>query len=197
MTGELPEHLTVGGTDYAIRSDYRNMLQVFEAFSDPELRKEEKWIVAIYLLFEEFSCVDDVLQAARGGFDLEEAARRILWFIAAGSAEKETTELPVYNWKKDEQMIFSAVNKVAGKETRSPEYLHWWTFLGYFNEVGEGQLSFLVGIRRKLNKKKKLEKHEREFLNNNRSLVELEKEKTWEEREQEEAYKALWKGLLD
>lgn len=196
MIGNLPERLTVGGRDYAIRSDYRNVLHVFEAFSDPELRKEEKWIVAIYLLFKDFTCADDVLRAAGNGFDLEEAMRKVSWFIAAGSTEKEITELPVYSWQKDEQMIFSAVNKVAGKETRSPKYLHWWTFLGYFNEVGEGPLTFLVGIRRKLNKKKKLEKHENEFLNQNRSLVELEKEKSWEEREQKEAYKAFWKGLL-
>lgn len=93
-------------------------------------------------------------------------------------------------------MIFSAVNKVAGKETREMEYLHWWTFLGYFNEVGEGNLTFVVGIRNKLNKHKKLEKHEREFLNNNSKLVMLEKRKTKEELEQEAKYKALLERLL-
>lgn len=191
MIGALPEVLTVGGEDYPIRTDYRNILQVFEAFQDPDLQPEEKWIVAIYLLFEDFSCDDDVLQAAQNGFDLEEAMKQISWFISAGQPEKQVLEQPTYNWTQDEQMIFSAVNKVAGRETRELEYLHWWTFLGYFNEVGEGTFSFIVGIRHKLNKGKKLEKHEKEFLSHNKELVLMKKPLTKEEQEQEDAYNAL------
>lgn len=196
MIGALPEVLTVGGEDYPIRTDYRNILQVFEAFQDPDLQPEEKWIVAIYLLFEDFSCDDDVLQAAQNGFDLEEAMKQISWFISAGQPEKQVLEQPTYNWTQDEQMIFSAVNKVAGRETRELEYLHWWTFLGYFNEVGEGTFSFIVGIRNKMNKGKKLEKHEKEFLSHNKELVLMKKPLTKEEQEQEDAYKSLLDEVL-
>lgn len=191
MIGALPETLTVGGTEYPIRTDYRNVLQVFEVFQDPELTQEEKWIVAIYLLFEDFAWDDDVLQAAQNGFDLDEAIKQISWFISAGQPEKQVLEQPTYNWTQDEQMIFSAVNKVAGRETRELDYLHWWTFLGYFNEVGEGTFSFIVGIRHKLNKGKKLEKHEKEFLSHNKELVLMKKPLTKEEQEQEDAYKSL------
>lgn len=196
MIGALPETLTVGGEDYHIRTDYRNALQVFEAFQDPELTQEEKWIVAIYLMFEDFSCDDDVLQASQDGFNLEEAIKQISWFISAGQPEKQVLEKPTYNWEQDEQIIFSAVNKVAGRETRELEYLHWWTFLGYFNEIGEGTFSFIVGIRHKLNKGKKLEKHEKEFLAQNKELVKLEKPKTREEQAQEDAYNALLDEVL-
>ncbi len=196
MIGSLPETLTVGGEEYPIRTDYRNVLQVFEAFQDPELTQEEKWIVAIYLLFEDFSCDDDVLQAAQNGFDLGEAMKQISWFISAGQPEKQVLEQPTYNWTQDEQMIFSAVNKVAGRETRELEYLHWWTFLGYFNEVGEGTFSFIVSIRNKLNKGKKLEKHEKEFLSHNKELVLMKKPLTKEEQEQEDAYKSLLDEVL-
>lgn len=178
MIGVLPEILSVGGEDYSIRTDYRNVLQTFEAFQDPELEPAEKWIVAIYLIFEDFSCADDVIHAAQDGFDLEEAQEQILWFISAGQPEKEITELPVYDWKQDEQMIFSAINKVAGTETRFLDYMHWWTFLGYFNEIGEGTFSYIVGIRDKLNKHKKLEKHEREFVAKNKKIIKLVKPKT-------------------
>lgn len=196
MIGALPETLTVGGEDYTIRTDYRNVLQVFEVFQDPELEQTEKWIVAIYLMFEDFSCADDVFQAAQDGFNLEEAMNQISWFISAGQPEKQALEKPTYNWKQDEQIIFSAVNKVAGRETRELEYLHWWTFLGYFNEVGEGTFSFIVGIRHKLNKGKKLEKHEKEFLSHNKELVKLEKPKTKEEQEQEDEYQSLLDEVL-
>lgn len=196
MIGALPEALTVGGKYYPIRTDYRNVLQIFEAFQDPELTQEEKWIVAIYLMFKDFSCADDVIQAAQDVFNMEEAIKQISWFISAGQPEKQVLEKPTYNWKQDEQIIFSAVNKVAGQETRELEYLHWWTFLGYFNEVGEGTFSFIVGIRHKLNKGKKLEKHEKEFLSQNKELVKLEKPKTREEQEQEDEYKALLDEVL-
>lgn len=196
MIGALPEHLTVGDTEYSIRSDYRNVLQVFEAFNDPELVSAEKWIVAIYLFFESFSCADDVLEALENGFQIEEAMKQITWFIAAGKSHGKEIELPVYDWVQDEQMIFSAVNKVAGKETRELEYLHWWTFLGYFNEIGDGTFSFIVEIRNKLNKGKKLEKYEKEFFSHNKELVRIEKPKSKEEQEQEDAYNALLNEVL-
>lgn len=196
MIGALLETLTVGGEEYSIRTDYRNILQAFEAFQDPELTQEEKWIVAIYLMFDDFSCADDVMQAAQDGFDLEEAIKQISWFISAGQSEKQALEKPTYNWKQDEQMIFSAVNKVAGRETRKLKYLHWWTFLGYFNEIGEGTFSFIVGIRNKINKNRKLEKHEQEYLDNNKESVMLKKHETKEELEEKERQRKIWENLI-
>lgn len=205
MIGRLPETLTVGGEKYPIRTDYRNVLDVFEAFQNPDLSDVEKWEVAIYMMFECFSCYDDAFEAAEAGFlvegaenvfPIDESIKQISWFISAGQPEKEVLELPTYNWKQDEQIIFSAINKVAGKETRELEYLHWWTFLGYFNEVGEGTFSFVVGIRHKLNHGKKLEKHEKEFFAKNKNLVKLEKKKTKEEQKQEESYQELLNEVL-
>ncbi len=199
MIGALPETLTVSGREYDVDTSCQNVLRIFEAFQDPELTHEEKWIVAIWRMFWDFCEVDDIFEAARNGFDLDEAIKQISWFISAGQPERTILELPVYDWKQDEQMIFSAVNKVAGKEIRKKKKwkkLHWWTFLGYFNEVGEGTFSFIVGIRNKLNKGKKLEKHEKEFLSHNKELVLMKKPKTKEEQEQEDAYQALLDEVL-
>ncbi len=205
MIGALPGELTVGGVEYTIRTDYRNVLQVFEAFQNPDLTDIEKWEVAIYMMFECFSHYDDAFEASEEGFYVEgaeepfqvdEAQKQISWFISAGQPEKQVLEKPTYNWKQDEQIIFSAVNKVAGKEIRELGYLHWWTFLGYFNEVGEGTFSFIVGIRHKLNKGKKLEKHEQEYLNNNEEIVKLIRCKTREELEVEAHYKEIWGNLV-
>lgn len=196
MVGQLPNVLKVDNVYWPIRTDFRNILQVFEAFSDPELTQEEKWIVALFLVYEDFSCAEDVITAAREGFNIQEAVDQLSWFITAGAPEREILEKPTYSWQKDEQIIFSAVNKVAGMETRALEYLHWWTFLGYFNEVGEGTFSFVVGIRNKLNKGKKLEKYEKDFLAHNKELVKLERPKTKEELEQEAEYRALMDEVL-
>ncbi len=196
MIGVLSKTLLVDNKNYPIRTDYRDVLQIFEAFQDPELKQEEKWIVAVYLLFEDFSCAEDVFFAVENGFNIEEAIQQLCKFISAGSPEKEVLEKPTYSWQKDEQIIFSAVNKVVGTEVRNLDYLHWWTFLGYFNEIGEGTFSFIVGIRHKLNKKKKLEKYEREFLSHNKEMVRLERPKTREELEEEAENKALLDEVL-
>lgn len=196
MIGSLPEFLRIGEKDYAIRSDYRNVLQVLEAFSDPEMDHGEKWIVAIFLLFEDFTCAEDVEEAAEKGFDVNEAADQIRWFISAGEEENNIKEMPTYDWIKDEQMIFSSVNKIAGREIREEEYMHWWTFMGYFNEIGEGTFSFIVGIRNKLNKGKKLEKHEMDFYRKNKNLIEIKKQKSKEEKKQEAEYQAFLDDVL-
>lgn len=199
MIGELPKSLTVDGADYRICPKCENVLRIFEAFQDPELKSFEKWIVAAFLLFKDFKDDEDVFKAIESGFNLEEMQKQIEWFISAGQPGKVILEKPVFDWKKDEQMIFAAVNKVAGKELRKKDNwkkLHWWTFLGYFNEVGEGTFSFVVGIRHKMNKGKKLEKHEKEFLSHNKELVKLEKPKTREEQAQEDAYNALLDEVL-
>lgn len=197
MIGGLPETLTVGGREYPIRTDYRDVLQVLEAFSDEELEHIEKWIVAVYLLFEDFSCADDVLDAIEDGFDLGEAVEQISWFLSVGKPEEKDRDAPLYDWKQDEQMIFAAVNKVAGREVREADYMHWWTISGYVNSVDKDDFwTFVISIRDKLNKKKKLEKNEREFLNKNRELVILEKRKTREEQELEMRYKALLNRML-
>lgn len=196
MIGALPQTLAIGADEYEIRSDYRDVLQAFEMFSDPELPQNEKWVVAIKLLLKPFYYAEDVIDAVENGFDVDSAVKQIIWFISAGKQSGDTRELPVYDWIQDEQMIFSAVNKVAGHETRSEEYIHWWTFLGYFNEIGEGDFSFVVGIRNKLNHGKKLEKYEREYLNRNKDIVRIRKRLTEEEKKEEEAYQALLDEVL-
>lgn len=193
MIGCLPTSLTVDGAEYAIRSDYRNVLQCLEAFNDPDLRAADKWLVAMLLMFEEFNTIEDVEAAISGGFNAKDAIEQIQWFIAAGkeTKEKDDKKPPSYSWTQDEQMIFSSVNNVAKQEVREVEYMHWWTFLGYFNEIGEGTFSFIVNIRNKLANGKKLEKYEKEFLQKNKDLVLIKKPLTEEEKEQERELQSL------
>jgi hypothetical protein len=194
MLGKLPESLNISGKDYNIRSDYRNVLELFQVFNDPELETSDKWIVAIYMFFEDFQDEEDIANAIlNDGFSAEEAAKKISWFISGGKDNRNDTrpEPPTFDWEQDEQMIFAAINNVAKKEVREVEYMHWWTFLGYFNEIGDGSFSFIVSIRHKLNHGKKLEKYEREFLNENKDKIILRKKLTEEEQKEEDAYRDM------
>lgn len=180
MIGLLPKSLEVGGTEYKIRSDFRVALLIFEAFNDKELNEYEKIQVCIECLYE-------IIPS-----DIENAYKKAVWFLEGGNVPKlKPVNRKIFDWKQDESIIFSAVNKSAGFETRSEEYLHWWTFLGYFLEIGDGLFSQVVNIRTKRAKGKKLEKWEREFYNEHRELIDIKKQYSTEEQAEIDRLKAI------
>ena len=82
---------------------------------------------------------------------------------------------------EDAPIIVAEVNKVAGREIRSLPFVHWWTFLGWFHAVGEGQLSMLIALRGKLSRGRKLEPWEREYYRAHKAQVDLKRPETAEE----------------
>jgi len=165
MIGHLPESLAVCGRDIPINADFRNVLTIFEAFADPELTEYEKAYVCIRRLYRE------PIKANIA----EEAIKQAFWFVDGGDMPKSKPEqVRTIDWKHDEQMILPAVSKTMGVvDIRSLPYLHWWTFLGAFGEIGDGLFSQVVHIRHKMNHGKKLDKTEKEFLKNNKELIKL------------------------
>lgn len=187
MIGRLPKSLKINEKEYSVRSDYRTALVIFQAYADPELSDTEKTLVMLQCLYEN---PEEIPRT-----DLEEAVRQAAWFLDGGQdmeTDRTVKAKKVMDWEQDEQMIFAAVNKVAGYEVREKEYLHWWTFLGYFNEIGEGLFSLVVSIRDKKNKGKPLEKYEKEFYQKNKGLIDLKTRYTKEELEEQE----YWNRLL-
>ena len=181
MIGYLPTKLNVNGTDRAIRTDFRIALLIMQAYNDPELIEDdvahEKTEAMLECLYED---LDDI-----GQEDIVSAIEQAVWYLDGGGIQSSNSKYKkskkIMDWEQDEQIIFSAINKVAGFETRSVEYMHWWTFLGYFNEIGEGLFTTVINIRQKKNKRKKLEKHEEEFYKENRHLVDIKQRYTPEE----------------
>jgi hypothetical protein len=190
MIGRLPTALNINGIDRAIRTDFRVALLIFQAYNDPELNDQEKARVMLECLYEDMWSIPAT--------DHQEAHDKAIWFLDGGkyqdSDSKYQSSKKIIDWEQDEQMIFSAVNKVAGKETRAVEYIHWWTFLGYFNEVGEGLLSTVISIRQKKNKGKKLEKYEQEFYRENKALIDIKTRLSAEEQAEKEYLEKLLNG---
>lgn len=173
MIGELPEALEVNGTAYAIRTDFRDVLNILQAFLDPELEDEEKVFVCLYILFEEF---DQIPQE-----DYAEAFQQAKQFIDCGMEEEDSPTPRTMDWEQDAPVLFPAVNRVAGCEVRALQYLHWWTFMGYFMELSNGTFSQVLTLRSKRAHGQKLEKWEQEFWNKNKSLCVLRPKLTEEE----------------
>lgn len=178
MIGELPTSLEIGGRSYAIRSDFRVALNIFSAFNDPELTDREKCYVCLKCLYVDLKKIPQA--------DMQEAADKAYWFVGGGDMPREDNkpDIRTIDWEQDESIIFPAVNKAAGYSVRSAAYLHWWEFLGFFGEIGEGLFSQVINIRLKKARHKKLEKYEQEFYREHRKLIDLRPRRTAEEQAQ-------------
>lgn len=187
MIGDLPKTLNVNGVERAIRSDFRVALSIFQALNDPELRSDEKLIVLLDLIYVNFNDLKNE--------EYEEALKKAIEYLDGGKEYLEDNHLPkkIIDWEQDEQMIFSAVNKVASNEVRNLEYLHWWSFLGYLSEIGECLFSTVLSIRSKKNRGRKLEKYEQDFYKNNKDLIDLKKKYSAEEKEEMHRLNELFK----
>lgn len=173
---ELPTSLEVGGREYEIRSDYRAVLDVMAVMADPDIDGEERAVTALYVFYPD---LDDMPAG-----DLEEAVGRMHWFINGGTDERSSRRRPrLMDWEQDFPLIVSPVNRVMGREVRAMDYLHWWTFLSAYREIGDCLFAQVVGIRRKLSQGRKLDKGERRFYDENRDIVDLRKRLTEEEEE--------------
>ena len=188
MIGQLPQTLKVCNKTYEIRSDYRNILKIITAFTDKDLSEKEKVFVCLKRMYKNL----DALPKSKEAY--EEAVKAAMEFIECRLSNDRPSP-KVINWEKDEQLIFPAVNKVAGMEVRSVPYMHWWTFLGYFQSIDRDDLwGAVLVIRQKKAKGKKLEKYEKEFYTANRDLCSLtfaEEKKT-----PEDSLKAIYEQLL-
>ena len=169
---ELPVSITVNNRDYQIRNqgDFRMVLDCFQILNDVELSENERMIACLMKSLTE---------------------NAFLFFNCGQTHVAGETNYKTIDWEQDAQLISAAVNKVAGKEIRTEQYLHWWTFMGYFSSVGESSLATVVGIRSKIAKGKKLEKYEIEFKRDNPQYFNWDM-RTLKQREDDELLNQLW-----
>lgn len=179
----LPVAVDVHGTEYAVATDYRDILEIIGWLNSEEATAFERMYIALGLFYDEFHDLPES--------DYREAYEQMCRFIACGEEDSEKPSVKLIDWEQDERMIVAEINKVAGYEVRAAAYLHWWTFIGYFGGIADGQLATVVGIRSKLKRGKKLEKWEREYYDENRKTVDLRIKYTKEEREEMERLKKL------
>lgn len=180
MIGYLPKSLEIDGEQYEINSDFHIALLIFEAYNDAELSNYGKTLVCLKCLYKE------IPQNA------EEALKKAVWFLDGGDMPKsKQAPVKLMDWEYDQPIYFPAVNKVAGYETRTTEYLHWWSFLGLFNEIGEGLYSQIMNIRSKLAKHKRLDKFEKEFYDSHKALINIQEKLSPEEQEELDFIKNL------
>lgn len=189
----LPHSLEVNGKEYEIRTDYHVILDILIALNDPEIfehgmteqeMQQERVMTMLQILYVDFDSIP--IQ------DWQEAAEKACEFIDCGIKGDDKPKPRTMDWEQDAPIILPAINKVAHEDVRRHEHMHWWTFFGYYMEIGESTFSTVISIREKKRKGKKLDKWEREFYKNNKSIVDLKvKRQERSEEEKEELRKLL------
>ena len=119
MIGRLPTSITIGNNEYNIDTDYRNILLALTAFEDVNLSDSEKmYILMRRVLRDNLDLIPNE--------ELETALLEVKKFINCGKDEgNKNVSKKLIDWEQDEALIFPAINKVAGKEIRHVEYMHW------------------------------------------------------------------------
>lgn len=186
----LPTSVNIGGKEHEIRTDFRVILEIIEAMSDPELDDAEKLETAVKIFYVDWDRLSDV----------EEAVKEMFRFIDVGKEKPKGKSPRLMDWENDFEYIIAPVNRVLGMEARAVPYdmetnsggLHWWTFVSAYMEIGgDCIMSQIVQIRDKQARGKSLDKHEKQWLRRNRHLVEFKKKYT----EAEEAELEKWINL--
>ena len=190
---ELPLTITIADEEFGIRDDgdYRMVLDCFSALQDTELPKRERLITALVIFYEGFS-LDNAFSYLDTPEKVEEAITKMYDFFNCGQQNTGShTPYKLVDWEQDNHLIASAINKVAGQEIRGIDYLHWYTFMGYYISIGESVLSSVVTIRDKMMSGKKLEKHEKEFRMKNPDYFVWNRE-TLEQQEANAYIQEIW-----
>lgn len=175
MVTYLPKALELSdGVEYPIRWGFRAALDLFEALNDPDATAQERAYYVLSILYEDWESIPEEL--------LQEAIEKGAWYLSGGEERSEQEAPRLMDWEQDLPIIIPAVNRVAGVEVRELPSLHWWTFLGYYQEIG-GECTFaqVVSIRDKLRKRKPLSKEERDYYNRNKKMIDLQSKKTGDE----------------
>lgn len=173
---ELPTSIEIDGKSYAIRTDFRAVLDVLTAMSDPDLflpdasDQEKAYIRMDTLLQIMVEDYEDLPPEKLG-----EACEAVIELIDCGMKDDGKRKPHTMDWQQDAQIIIPAINRVQGTEIRALPYLHWWTFLGAYMEIGECLFAQVVHIRQKKQNHQKLEKWENDFYNQNKDIIDLKK----------------------
>lgn len=183
MIFDLPTSLEVGGRQWAINSDFRDVLRTLAAFEDPDLTDGEKVLICLHNMYPD---LDDMPAE-----DLQAAFDAAVAFIDHGSGQDGHPGPRTMDWTQDAPLIFPAVNRAAGFEVRGVDYMHWWTFMGYFMEIRGSTYAAILGLRGKKARGKKLEKDEQAFWNENLGLCKLKTRYTEAEQEEIERMKKI------
>jgi len=155
---ELPTTVTLDGRLLYLNTDWRDIKHCIKILSDDKLSDAVKANACLQIF------VDNYMDIADG----QNAIEALYNFIDCGEPPANSKGMPKeMDWDIDFSAIISDMNKVAGREIRREPYVHWFEFVAWYHAIGEGNLTYRVNIRRKLQKRDKLTPDESDWVRRN------------------------------
>ena len=166
-----PTSLEVDGRSYAIRYDFRAVIDVINILNSPDFQDSEKYFGALKIFYVDFQKLPMRCY--------QEAIAQCYDFISYGNKSSDGPTL--MSWEQDLKYIIPPISKTIGQDVRSILYdsqtntggLHWWTFLSAYMEMGDCLFAQILKIREKQSKGKPLDASEKEWYQKNRDMVDL------------------------
>ena len=189
---ELQTSVQINQASFDIRNkgDFRMVLDCFKALNDDELTQLEKIYICLIIFYEDFNSIEDVDKHLD---IIEQLESEMFLFFNCGDAnvKSNTNNKKLVDWEKDTNIIIPAINNVAHTEVRALEYLHWWTFIGYYMSIGECLFGTVVSLRKKIAENEKLEKYEKKFIQDNPEYFNIDTRSN-EQKAADEYFRSLW-----
>ena len=141
-----------------LNTDWRDIRRIISILNDADHSDQVKTQACLEIFVDNYEDITDAQSALEMLFRFIDCGER----NAGGNAPKEI------DWDIDFGAIISDVNKIAPVvDIRACEYMHWFTFISYFHAIEEGNLTYRVGIRKKLRKGEKLTPEEQDWVKQN------------------------------
>jgi len=162
LTSKLPTHVTIGGAEVEINTDFRFSVRYEQLFKDNNIDNGDKWEKSLKLYYpildktimtneiEDIKLYELILN------NTDEAIENIRWFYRCGEEpeveieedqEENTIREEIYNFNYDSDKIIGAFMAQYGIDLITDD-LHWWQFKAYFNSLNsEHELKKIMAIR--------------------------------------------------
>lgn len=172
---ENPKSLIINGEEYAIRTDYRDILTILYAFDDKDLTRVEKLEIMFKILFidKEPLCTEESIVKCYSFLECDIDSLAGKKTVSQVKKENDNVgDYKYYSFVKDWQLIVAAMNKYFGCSIREMEYLHWFDFIAAFNDLGESTFTSVVDMRKR-KKEGKLDADEKKYWFKNKEWLDL------------------------
>lgn len=179
----LKKSVEIGGKQYEIRSDFGVILDTKKVAEDTSFGESDR----VYMILNAFYVDFDSLPPDC----YQEAMNKWSEYVQCGIPVYKGSTPNLVDWDRDWPLIVGAINRILGYDIRSIPYdaetntggVSWETVMSAYVEIGDCLWAQIVSMRDKLARGKKLEKHEREWYNQNRELVDIKTKYTQAEDE--------------
>jgi hypothetical protein len=129
--------------------------------------------------------------------NLQAALEMGMKFLDGGKVGEDEDSGPrLFSFEKDANLIFAAFRQTHGIDLQNIEYLHWWSFLALFMDLGaDTAFCNLVGLRKRV-KSGKATTEERETAREMGDMFDVPEidDRTLEEKEKEAEFLRLVGG---